>query len=86
MVFATTYHEYAIEALRQRAFDYLLKPLDRDELQACSRSTNALYKQERKNQSSTPAPEGLKSLQTGKDTKHEDILHIEMWKATPQCF
>ena len=25
VVFATTYHEYAVEALRQRAFDYLLK-------------------------------------------------------------
>ena len=25
------------EALRQRAFDYLLKPIDKDELQACSR-------------------------------------------------
>ena len=37
VVFATTYHEYAVEALRQRAFDYLLKPIDKEELQACSR-------------------------------------------------
>lgn len=30
VVFATTYHEDAVEALRHRAFDYLLKPIDKD--------------------------------------------------------
>lgn len=37
VVFATTYHKYAVDALRQRAFDYLLKPIDKDELKACAR-------------------------------------------------
>jgi len=32
VVFCTTYHEYAVEALRKRAFDYLLKPVDGNDL------------------------------------------------------
>ena len=31
-IFVTAYDEYAIEAIRVSAFDYLLKPVDRDEL------------------------------------------------------
>jgi two-component system LytT family response regulator len=37
VVFCTTYHEYAVEALRKRAFDYLLKPVDEDDLVACAK-------------------------------------------------
>jgi len=33
IVFVTAYEQYAIKAIRNRAFDYLLKPLDIDELQ-----------------------------------------------------
>lgn len=32
-IFVTAYDEYAIEAIRASAFDYLLKPVDTDELQ-----------------------------------------------------
>ena len=32
IVFVTAYAEYAIEAIRKAAFDYLLKPVDQDEL------------------------------------------------------
>lgn len=32
-IFVTAYDEYAIEAIRSSAFDYLLKPVDTDELQ-----------------------------------------------------
>lgn len=32
MVFITAYQEYAIQAVKVRAFDYLLKPIDKDEL------------------------------------------------------
>jgi two-component system LytT family response regulator len=35
VVFCTTYHEYAVDALRREAFDYLLKPVDPEELKAC---------------------------------------------------
>lgn len=37
VVFCTTYHEYAVEAIRKQAFDYLLKPVDAEELRACAR-------------------------------------------------
>jgi two-component system, LytTR family, response regulator len=34
VVFVTAYNQYAIKALRMSAFDYLLKPIDIDELRA----------------------------------------------------
>ena len=37
LVFTTAFDRYAVEALRKRAFDYLLKPINRDDLQACAR-------------------------------------------------
>lgn len=37
VVFSTTYHEYAVEALRKQAFDYLLKPVDPEELKSCAK-------------------------------------------------
>jgi two-component system LytT family response regulator len=35
IVFTTAYNEYAIQAIRFSAFDYLLKPIDLEELQDC---------------------------------------------------
>lgn len=35
IVFVTAYDQYAISAIRKKAFDYLLKPIDVDELQDC---------------------------------------------------
>ena len=37
LVFTTAFDRYAVEALRKQAFDYLLKPINRDDLQACAR-------------------------------------------------
>jgi two-component system, LytTR family, response regulator len=37
VIFTTAHHEYAIEAIRQSALDYLLKPIDADELKAAVR-------------------------------------------------
>ena len=36
MVFYTTYQDYAIDAIRRQAFDYLLKPVDAVDLKACA--------------------------------------------------
>ena len=35
MVFVTAYEQYAIKAIKNRAFDYLLKPVNRKELKEC---------------------------------------------------
>ncbi|TAL79762.1 MAG: response regulator transcription factor [Bacteroidetes bacterium] len=35
MVFVTAYDQYAIKAIKSRAFDYLLKPVNRKELRQC---------------------------------------------------
>jgi two-component system LytT family response regulator len=35
IVFVTAHEEYAIEAIKNNAFDYLLKPVDRSELKKC---------------------------------------------------
>ncbi len=37
LIFTTSYDKYAIKAIRFSALDYLLKPIDRDELQAAVR-------------------------------------------------
>lgn len=37
LIFTTSYDQYAIKAIRFSALDYLLKPIDRDELQAAVR-------------------------------------------------
>jgi two-component system LytT family response regulator len=35
IVFVTAYNQYAIKAIKSKAFDYLLKPVDRKELKEC---------------------------------------------------
>lgn len=35
LVFTTAHPEYALDAIKSRAFDYLLKPIDQDELITC---------------------------------------------------
>ncbi len=37
VIFTTSYDQYAIKAIRYRALDYLLKPVDKDELQVAVR-------------------------------------------------
>lgn len=41
LIFTTSYDQYAIKAIRFSALDYLLKPIDRDELQAAMRKVTA---------------------------------------------
>jgi len=49
LIFTTAYNEYAIQAIRFSAFDYLLKPIDVEELQSSVQrflQTNQDYKQQ----------------------------------------
>ena len=70
VIFTTAHSEYAIEALRGGAFDYLLKPVQEDEL---ARALDRLGQKMRAKQPEVPAgPQGgiaalLKSLQTLQD-------------------
>ena len=43
VVFYTTYQDYAIDAIRRQAFDYLLKPIDPVDLQACAERIREHY-------------------------------------------
>lgn len=40
LIFTTSYDQYAIKAIRCSALGYLLKPIDRDELQGSSKQSN----------------------------------------------
>ncbi|MEP7377690.1 MAG: LytTR family DNA-binding domain-containing protein [Chitinophagaceae bacterium] len=54
LIFTTSYNQYAIKAIRFSALDYLLKPVDRDELQ------KAVQKAAQRNQH--PIPQQLEML------------------------
>lgn len=46
VVFTTAYNKYAVKAIKAMAYDYLLKPIDLDELNEClCRITNETYAQ-----------------------------------------
>lgn len=48
IIFTTAYDDFAIQAIRVDAIDYLLKPIDSEELTACIDRFRALYKQDKK--------------------------------------
>jgi two-component system, LytTR family, response regulator len=75
VVFTTAYEEYAVQSIKHRAFDYLLKPIDIDELQSCI--TRYKKEQSQKNiagqsrQIKIVIKEGILFL------KQEEIIRIE---------
>lgn len=48
IIFTTAYDDFAIQAIRVDAVDYLLKPIDSDELTACIDRFRVAYKQDEK--------------------------------------
>lgn len=56
VIFVTAYNEYAIDAFKHNALDYLLKPVEEDSL------TKALEKLTKKSTTQSPLNERLKSL------------------------
>ena len=81
VVFCTTYHEYAVEAIRKQAFDYLLKPVDSEELKACARRIAGHFQMDQI-QPSDPLrdPHRKIELQTSGHryfVKISDILNVE---------
>ncbi len=55
-IFTTAYDEYAIRAFKVNGIDYLLKPIDKDEL------SNAIEKYRRKKQETVQAPSNIQDL------------------------
>ena len=80
-VYTTAHHEYAVDALRQKAHDYLLKPIDRDDLVACTRRMIMHFYLQRKPGagSLSPTTRRLEIHTSGKRhfVRHKDIVHLE---------
>lgn len=76
LVFTTAHQEHAIEAIKNRAFDYLLKPVDTDELRRCLENVA----NETKSRPGAEATSPLLEIQV-KDgiiyIKQQDIIRVE---------
>ena len=81
LVFTTAFDRYAVDALRKRAFDYLLKPINRDDLQACARRILMHFYHHRTpgEGALSPAMKRLEILTSGKRhfVRHRDIVHVQ---------
>lgn len=81
LVYTTAHDGYAVEALRQEAFDYLLKPIDREDLKTCTRrmTMDFFHKRTRGKGAISPAMRRLEINTSGKRhfVRHKDIVHAE---------
>ena len=48
IIFVTAYSEYAVKAIKNRAYDYILKPVDPEELKASIKQCEIAFKQAKK--------------------------------------
>lgn len=77
IIFTTAYDEYAVQAFKFNSFDYLLKPLDADELEVAIENLRQLFDALQKNQYRyrerflLPYRDGYKTIRVS------DINHIE---------
>ena len=79
VVFCTTYHEYAVEALRKRAFDYLLKPVDGKDLIACAKQITHKLRVQPEDETPKPGGRRVELITSGQRhfVRHADILYVE---------
>ena len=75
VVFTTAHEEYAIQSIKHQVFDYLLKPIDLDELQTCL----LRFLQEEKSKKSIPDLKQIKvSVKDGLlFLKQKEIIRLE---------
>jgi two-component system LytT family response regulator len=74
VVFTTAHDEFAIQAIKHKAFDYLLKPIDMEELKACVQKVKIEIESKQNTKSlhiQVNVKEGVLLL------KPEEIVHIE---------
>ena len=76
VIFTTAYDEYAIRAFKVNSVDYLLKPVDQDELTAAIEKAKALIKQ--KQQLPADMDQLLRSLQAGKQTLYKEKFMVNV--------
>ncbi len=79
-IFVTGYNQYAIKAIRNAAFDFLLKPVDIDELKETINRFNELQKEKQK----IILPEKLKSQFSLTDREIEIIKLLLEGKSSQQ--
>lgn len=81
LVFTTAHHQYAVDALRSQAFDYLLKPIASDDLKSCTRRMLMHFYHHRQpgEGAISPAHRRLEVSTSGKRhfLRHKDIVHAE---------
>jgi two-component system LytT family response regulator len=92
VIFTTAYNQYAIKAIKANALDYLLKPIDIEELKLAVLRAEEYHLSKNKNAKVDPLKELAQSLQNNPDNPNklivpgnlgyrllnfEDILHIE---------
>lgn len=80
-VIVSSHSEYAIQAIREAAFDFLLKPVDPDELKACM---NRFIKLSATPVSEEPVAEPLRSrleFREMKETRYVDLTDILYFRA-----
>jgi two-component system LytT family response regulator len=78
LVFTTAHQQYALQAIKHHAFDYLLKPIDINELQSCVKKIES----ERNRNSVALKSPGLRTIELSvKDgiifIRHADIVRLE---------
>jgi len=73
IIFTTAYNEYAIQAIKHSALDYLLKPIDKDELVAAVEKA----KLRNENRTSSRVEQLLSSLKVRKNSKRFAVPAIE---------
>ncbi len=75
VIFTTAYEEYAIQSIKHKAFDYLLKPIDIEELKSCIKRFKAEYRQK----ISDSAPKQIKIIvkEGILFLKQEEVVRVE---------
>jgi two-component system LytT family response regulator len=77
VVFYTTYQDYAIDAIRRQAFDYLLKPVDIDDLKACAERIQSHYQVKMIENGDYHRKLEITTSGQRHFIRHSEILHIE---------
>ncbi len=77
VVFYTTYQDYAIDAIRRQAFDYLLKPIDPVDLQACAERIREHYRIKMIENGDFHRKLEITTSGQRHFIRHSEILHVE---------